>query len=234
MRAALFDVDGTLVKTNGAGMRAFRRAFQQVFDIRVNGDEFRADGKTDPLIAKEMLSYYGQAARWNNSTKAEMFCVYLQFLEDEMHKALANNKVEVLPGVTDVLKRLSAQPDFKIGLATGNLERGARIKLEGVGLDRYFPFGGFSSDAENRTDLIRIAIKRAEESAAPSSLEAAFVIGDTPLDVIHAHAAGAVAIAVASAHYSEAELSRFEPDYLVPSLSPADPVISFMNSWKPE
>ena len=232
MRAVLFDVDGTLVKTGGAGMRAFRRAFQKIFEISVNGAEFRADGKTDPLIAQEMLRYYGQSERWCDRTGVEMFSSYLEFLEEEMRDALAQNAVSVLPGVTDILDLLETQPDFRTGLATGNLERGARIKLEAVGLNRYFPFGGFSSDAEDRTALIRIAIRRAAELMAPSSLEAAFVIGDTPLDVLHAHTAGAVAIAVASAGYSEAELRLANPDFLVPSLSPAEAVVAFMRSWK--
>ncbi len=226
----LFDIDGTLILTGGAGMRAFFRAFQRVFDISVEKEVIRPDGKTDPLIARELLKFFGQEARWNSQSSDALFAVYLSLLEEEMAQARAENRIRILPGVMDLLEALSSRRDFALGLVTGNLAEGARIKLEQAGLNQYFQFGGYGSDSEDRTELIRRAIQRGEERVAPARVGASVVIGDTPLDIIHGHAAGASVIAVASARYSVADLQRHEPDFLVPSLAPIHPVMSFLET----
>jgi phosphoglycolate phosphatase len=230
MRLALFDIDGTLILTGGAGMRAFYRAAQQVFGIKVDREVINPDGKTDPLIAKGLLEHFGQSERWNEESRARLFAAYLDFLEEEMEQARASQAIRVLPGVSELLDHLAADGDFALGLVTGNLEQGARIKLAAAGLAGYFAFGGYGSDSEDRTTLIRAAIRRGARLVAPAAVARAFVLGDTPLDVTHGHAAGASVIAVASARYATADLEPYNPDLLVRALAPVDPILSFMRS----
>jgi len=230
MRLVLFDVDGTLVSTGGAGMRAFYGAMRLVFDVSVDKEVIRPDGKTDPMIAKEMLAYFGQANRWCAATREVFFSSYLDCLEEEMRRAKEQGRIRILPGVLNLLELLSRQPDFCVGLVTGNLEKGARIKLEKAGLDGYFRFGGYGSDSDDRTTLTRIGIGRGAQSIAPAAVEASFVIGDTPLDILHGHAAGAAVIAVACAKYRMEDLAPHNPDLLVGDLTPAESIVRFMRS----
>jgi phosphoglycolate phosphatase-like HAD superfamily hydrolase len=230
MRLVLFDIDGTLILTGGAGMRAFFRAFKQVFDLAVSREVIRPDGKTDPLIAKEILRHFGLETRWNTQSRDALFAAYLDYLDDEMSRAREDKAIRILPGVKELLDYLKPRRDYALGLVTGNLEGGARIKLEKAGLESYFSFGGYGSDSEDRTALIRKAIERGTELAAPVPMDAAYVIGDTPLDIIHGHAAGASVIAVASARYSLKDLQQHYPDFLVASLSPVEPILSYMGT----
>lgn len=211
-------------------MRAFYRAVWKVFGIRVDGEVIHPDGKTDPLIAKQVLEHFGQSENWNEGSRAELFAAYVSYLEEEMQQARAHGGIRVLPGVTELLDCLAAEPDFAVGLVTGNLEQGARIKLAWAGLASYFRFGGYGSDSEDRTALIREAINRGTKLVAPATVDAAIVLGDTPLDIIHGHAAGASVVAVASARYRAADLEPHRPDLLVPALSPVEPILAFMRS----
>jgi phosphoglycolate phosphatase len=228
MRLVLFDVDGTLITTRGAGMRAFYRTMDHLFKVKVDEEAIRPDGKTDPLILKELLKQSNLEDRWCDKTRDVLFSLYLDYLDDEMSRAKERGLIRILPGVTDLLDMLTAQPDFCIGLVTGNLEQGAHIKLKNAGLDDYFRFGGYGSDSEDRTVLTRIGIQRGSRIIAPAPVEGTFVIGDTPLDIHHGHAAGARVIAVASARYGMDELRAHEPDLLVSDLTPADSIIRFM------
>ncbi len=230
MRLVLFDVDGTLISTGGAGMRAFYRALRLIFDVEVNGEVIRPDGKTDPLILKELLTCLGLADRWCNETEKALFSSYLSFLDEEMNRAKERGLIRILPGVLNLLEMLSSQPDFCMGLVTGNLERGARLKLDKAGLSGYFRFGGYGSDSEDRTTLIRIGIQRGLRFVAPAPVEGAFVIGDTPFDISHGRAAGASVIAVASARYGMNDLGSHYPDLLIPDLTPGERIIQFMRS----
>jgi len=230
MKLVLFDIDGTLILTGGAGMRAFFSAFKQVFDLNVSREVIRPDGKTDPLIAKEILAHFGLEACWNPQSRDALFTAYLDLLDVEMGRARDNKAIRILPGVKELLEFLKREREFGLGLVTGNLEGGARIKLGKAGLDSYFRFGGYGSDSEDRTELIRKAIERGTELAAPAPVDAAYVIGDTPLDIIHGHAAGASVIAVASARYSVTDLQQHNPDLLVASLSPVEPILKFIGA----
>lgn len=233
MRLALFDIDGTLMQAGGAGMRAFVRAIGEVFDVTVDRKAINPDGKTDPLIAREFLAHCGEEHRLNEVSGAALFSAYLIALEDEMERARAAGSVRVLPGVVELLEALSSSPEFALGLVTGNLERGAVIKLSKAGLDGYFHFGGFGSDSADRTGLIREGIGRGARHVAPRPVEAAFVFGDTPLDVSHGRAAGATVIAVASGRYSRAELDACNPDLVLPDLTAVGPILSFLREGLP-
>ncbi len=230
MRLVLFDIDGTLILSGGAGMRAFYRALHQVFEIPLEGLAIDPDGKTDPLIAKECLARIGMQERWRPEARDALFGAYIEALDEEMENARATGGLRVLPGVTGLLSDLALRPDFKLGLVSGNLEAGARIKLGKAGLSSYFNFGGYGSDHENRTVLTRTAIERGLQAVAPEKVEKTFVIGDTPLDVIHGHAAGALVIAVASARYTEDDLAAFHPELVVPDLTAADRILAFLQS----
>lgn len=228
MILVLFDVDGTLIHTNGAGIKAFRRAMYDVFDLRVEKTDIRPDGKTDPLILKEFLEYHKSAGRWSRVSEKKLFARYIECLKDEMALVRRSGRARVLPGVRELLDVLSGTPDFAVGLATGNIESGAATKLEGVGLDGYFHFGGFGSDSENRTELTRIGIQRGKRFVAPESVERSFVVGDTPFDIVHGREAGAAVIAVASGNYGLGDLADHSPDWALPDLTSTERIVAFM------
>jgi phosphoglycolate phosphatase len=228
MNLVLFDIDGTLISTGGAGMRAFYRALRDIFDIDADRPVLRPDGKTDPLIAKELIASLGLEDQWNDIIQERLFSFYLNHLEDEMRRAKEAGLIRVLPGVANLLETLSGQPDFCVGLVTGNLEKGARIKLDWAGLNQYFRFGGYGSDSGDRTALIRIGIQRGTQVVAPTPVEEVFVIGDTPLDIQHGRAAGAKVIAVASARYDLNDLGFHNPDLLISNLLPLNAIVQFM------
>jgi len=228
MKLVLFDVDGTLITSGGAGMRAFYRAMDRVFNIGVNEEVIRPDGKTDPLILRELVEHFHLAEQWNKDAEDSLFSSYLSYLDEEMSRAKEQRLVRILPGVLDLLEILAHQSGFCIGLVTGNLEKGAHIKLKYAGLGGYFRYGGYGSDSEDRTVLTRIGIQRGTQIVAPKAVESAFVIGDTPLDIQHGHAAGARVIAVASARFSMKDLSAYEPDLLLSDLTPGQAIVRFM------
>ena len=230
MRLVLFDIDGTLILSHGAGMRAFCRGLSQIFNVSLESRTINPDGKTDPLIAKECLAHFSQEQRWNDESRAGFYASYLACLEEEMEQARSNGAIRILPGVTALLDQLASKTEFALGLVTGNIEGGARIKLAKAGLDRYFHFGGYGSDSEDRTALIRMAIERGKDWVVPAAVEETFVIGDTPLDVIHGRAAGASVIAVASANYTMMDLQACNPDLLVPDLTPLETILSFLHN----
>jgi phosphoglycolate phosphatase len=231
MQLVLFDVDGTLISTRGAGMRAFYRALESLFKVVVDKDVIRPDGMTDPLIVKELLAYYDLTDHCGDDTQKALFACYLDCLEDEMTRARERGAIRILPGVSALLQALSVQPDFAVGLVTGNLERGAQIKLDNAGLSRYFRFGGYGSDSANRTELTKIGIARGAQMIAPEEVKYSYVIGDTPLDIEHGRAAGARVIAVASARYTVRDLACHNPDLLVSDLTGVDSIIDFMRSY---
>jgi len=228
MRLILFDVDGTLINTGGAGSRAFSTAMEKVCGVADPLRDVRLDGKTDYLILKEALEKVGK----QNEPRVEerLFHEYVSLLEMEL--ASNRSEYEVLPGVLELLERLEADSGFILGLGTGNVEPGARAKLEPGGLNRFFGFGGYGSDHMNRTDLIITAIDRGLETASRNSFDAVIVIGDTPRDIIHGHEAGAAVLAVSTGSYSLSELKRCDPEKALPDLGETELVLEFLNNSK--
>jgi len=225
MRLVLFDIDGTLLLTHGAGMRALNRAFE-INDVLPDAVKaVHPDGKTDPQIVREIMKACGRDAECTNEMFASFFTSYLSFLKEEM---AACTQLRIMPGVRELLARLSGEPDFCVGVATGNVEEGAWLKLRYARLHSFFHFGGFGSDAEDRTEVIRQAITRGTAMVAPRSVEAAFVIGDTPRDIIHGKAAAARTIAVATGTYSLETLRQHEPDLALATLEEIEPVMEVL------
>ena len=211
MRLLLFDVDMTLISTGGAGIRALNRAFETVFGLKGALDGVRPHGKTDPAIVREVCGNRGIESR--PETEARILGHYVRFLEGEV---ASSESYRVLPGVVDLLEGFAGIPDLVVGLATGNIETGARIKLERGGLNVYFPFGGFGSDSEDRAEVVRVAARRGREwTRQPISSRETFVIGDTPMDVRAGRTAGFRTIAVATGAYGTGELGEAGADCVV-------------------
>jgi phosphoglycolate phosphatase len=185
MKLLLFDIDGTLLATNGAGSRAVRRAFERVHGVEITIEAIDFAGKTDPLILKEI--YQNGLGREHTQEEArEVYKHYVHYLKEEITTA----EVEVMPGVRELLNILSRRDDLALGVATGNIEEGAHIKLTQARLGTYFSFGGYGSDSEVREHLIRRAIERAHSYINHTgAFEETYVIGDTPFDINHGRAA---------------------------------------------
>jgi phosphoglycolate phosphatase len=225
MKLLLFDIDGTILLTDGAGTRAANRAFEKIYGHAGAMDGVDAAGKTDPLILKEMFG--NRLSRDYTADEAEkLYAEYVIFLEEEIIKS----PIDVMPGIPYLLDNLSMRRDLILGIATGNIEHGARIKLRRAGLDGHFRTGGYGSDSWNREELIRIAIGRAKRLLTDGrDFERIYVIGDTPHDIVHGRAAGAVTIAVSTGRYSPRELEEHSPDYLFDHLADYEHVIGIFD-----
>ena len=214
MKIILFDIDGTILRTNGAGTRAANRAFEILYGISEAMTRIDAAGKTDPIILKEI--FLNELNRdYSQDEARELYKLYIPFLEEETGKS----ETTVMPGIPELLNNLSQRDDLILGVATGNIEQGAWIKLRSAGLDHHFRFGGFGSDSHSREELILKALERARNHLDDNlDISNSFVIGDTPFDINHGRAAGTVTIAVATGGYSRSQLQEHNPDYLFDDL----------------
>ncbi len=222
-KVLLFDIDATLLKTGWAGFRALNRVFHELYGISEATDGIKPAGKTDPLIIREMV----EKRLPDLDPDQEIPKVvehYVDYLAEEVE---VSPGFQVMPGVPDLLEALSRIPHLALGLATGNLEQGAYIKLRRAGLGSYFSFGGFGSDSENRTELVRAAIRRAgEHLKGDVPLDSVYVIGDTPRDVLCGKEAGARTVAVATGGSSVEELATHDPDHLFEDFTSTDAVVA--------
>jgi phosphoglycolate phosphatase-like HAD superfamily hydrolase len=215
MKLLLFDIDGTLLLTNGAGTRAANRAFENIYGISEAMTKIDAAGKTDPIILKEIFK--NELNRdYSHEEALELYKLYIPFLEEET----SASETTVMPGIPRLLENLSRREDMVLGIATGNIEQGAWIKLKSAGLDHHFKFGGFGSDSHLREHLIIKAKERAIDHVDNrTDIQKTFVIGDTPYDINHGRAAGCVTVGVATGSYSRAELEEHSPDHLFDDLN---------------
>lgn len=215
----LFDVDGTLVWAGGAGRRAFERAVvDRCGALHAGLADLRLDGMTDRLIVREALRLMGRPFE-------DAFCDallerYVEHLGAEIH----GPGYVILPGVVEALEALHARGAL-VGLCTGNVAAGARLKLARGGLDRYFEWGaaavaGFAADGEDRERVVAAALRRASlRLGREVRASEALVIGDTPRDVSAAHALGVPVLAVATGRYAEGELRASGAEHVAPTLS---------------
>ncbi|HEX9015946.1 MAG TPA: HAD family hydrolase [Chloroflexota bacterium] len=223
---ALFDIDGTLVRTEGASphSRAFKAAFQKVFGTECNfavGMHGMTDLQIFMLLAKDVASANGALRESAIEACRSMVEIY-------QVKDAGDGSYVVLPGVRDLLSTLR-DAGVSLGLITGNVPEIARDKLEITGLDGYFGFGAFGTEGDERTVLPPLAVARAEAALGvrvdPSRV---FVIGDTPRDVAAALDNGYRAVAVATGHISVADLSSTGAELVLPDLSRAQPLLALM------
>lgn len=224
MKILLFDIDGTLLSAGGAGTRSLNRAFEAVLGINEAYKNFEMAGKTDVQIVKEGLRLYGIEP--TSALVNEILSNYIKFLQIE----IKNNSKHLKPGVKEFLDLNLTIFGYPMGLLTGNIERGARIKLDPFGLNPLFPFGAFGSDHEDRNQLLPLAIKRFVEIFQKHvDFSQVIVIGDTPRDVACAKPYGAKVIAVATGPYSVSELMNTDADIVLENLSEIDKVLSILN-----
>ncbi len=217
--AILFDIDGTLLVTGGAGAVAWQRAFEELYGVEANIDEHTRAGMTDPEIAevvfREVVGRDGTEAE-----RVEAIARYLSHLQDAVDES---EGYRVMPGIPELLPRLTEE-GVLLGIVTGNIEPAAQIKLARGDLDRHFAFGGYGSDSRERTELTKRALERGEEvSGAAIDRARAIAIGDTPRDVSAGHGAGIRVIGVATGAYSVAELSDSGADWAIEDVTSGFP-----------
>lgn len=202
----LFDIDGTLL-AGKAGRRAFARTFAVLAGDPLAADGIRFAGRTDVSIFEDIVSRSGLG----HLKLEDIVPTYLRMLAEEV----ARDPGRLYPGVRELLDALSREPGFCLALGTGNLEAGARLKLEPHGIWHYFPTGGFADDSPVREELIAAGIRKAERHYG-TRFDRVVVIGDTPLDVGSGRANGAATLAVAQGFYGEDELRAAGADRVLP------------------
>ena len=216
----LFDIDGTLLLTGRAGEHALRLAFKERFGVDDDLAAISFAGSTDGAIARQMFAPYNIPATPENI--ADLFDGYVHHLALE----LPRREGKVLPGIVDLLEALHQRGDCVLGLLTGNIEKGAELKLSHYGVWDYFAFGAFADDHVDRNKLGPVAHSRAVEKHDISfESHDVYVLGDTPRDIDCARAAGFVAVAIATGSYGKDELAAHKPDFLFEDLSDTQGVI---------
>lgn len=210
MKLVLFDIDGTILWSDGAGRRAIHAALRDVFG-GIGPADYWFDGKTDRQIVRELMRHEGHGEARIDADMGELLRRYVENLEREVRSP--EHRSRLLPGVLPLLDALERRDDVMLGLLTGNLVEGARVKLEAVGIDfDRFAVGAFGSDHEHRPELPAIAQRRAAARLGRELPGADVrVVGDTPADLTCGLSIGARAIGVATGRYSVAELESHSP-----------------------
>lgn len=210
----LWDIDGTLIASGGAGMRALRAALRAVFAVDGSLDDIDFGGRTDTWIMRAVFRKFHLTETAENFTR--FFDGYVAALPAE----LANPRARVLPGVRALLEAAARRGQISQGLLTGNMRRGAQVKLAHHGLWEHFPFGAFADDGEYRNDLGPHALRRAcAHTGHEFSPARVWIIGDTPHDIACARAIGARALVVATGGHTHEQLAAHAPDALLPDLA---------------
>jgi len=217
--AVLFDIDGTLLVTGGAGAVAWQRAFLELWDVEANIEEHTRAGMTDPeiveIIFREVIGRDG-----SEEEHAQAIAGYLSHLADAVAES---DGYRVMPGIEEILPRLASE-GVLLGIVTGNIEAAAQIKLARGDLNRYFAFGGYGSDARDRAELTRRGIERGGEvRGTPLAPESTIAVGDTPRDVSAGHGAGIKVVGVATGAYSVEEQREAGADWAIADVTSGFP-----------
>jgi phosphoglycolate phosphatase-like HAD superfamily hydrolase len=222
MLVCLFDIDGTLLASGGAGKAAMDVALAEVFGVTQPIEPFSLSGRTDRGIAHDQFRIHGIADTQENWE--QFITAYVQRLPH----FLARSRGRVLPGILELLHRLTSRTEVAVGLLTGNVPQGARIKLSHYGLYEFFAFGSFGDRHFSRDDVARDALQIVQQRLGEIDPADIWVIGDTPLDVRCARAIGARAAAVATGIHSYEQLAAAEPDLLLADLSDHAPLLQHL------
>lgn len=220
----LFDIDGTLVR-GGPAKQAFQEALSEVFGSagRIQGHDF--SGKTDPQIARELLGGAGFSPREINDGFPRLWEEYL----GRMSERLGSQPMESIPGARETLAYLEDVEDVALGLLTGNIVEGARLKLGSVGLIDFFPVGGFGSDSEVRDHLPAFAIRRAAKNwGVEFPPDRVVVVGDTPRDVACGRFGGTRTVGVATGRFDISSLEEAGADHVLPDMGDLRETISVL------
>jgi phosphoglycolate phosphatase len=218
--AILFDIDGTLIVTGGAGAASWRLAFDELYGIPADIGQFTDAGMTDPEVGrKTFVAVLGREPE--RAEFAKLLERRLYYLHDTVE---SSEGYRVLPGVEELLPKL-IDDGYLLGLVTGNLEAAAHIKLHRARLNRFFSFGGYGSDASDRGELTKVGLARAAlVFGEPVAAAQALVVGDTPHDVEGAHAAGIACVGVGAYHFTSEQLRAAGADYAIASLAEGLPL----------
>jgi phosphoglycolate phosphatase-like HAD superfamily hydrolase len=223
-RLLLFDIDGTLIHSAGAGVQALKRALAERFKIEDDLHDVEIAGMTDSRIVMSILNKHNIPT--SNENIAAFLDSYVHFLSFE----LPRRSGKLLPGVLELLEKLKARPDVVLALLTGNISRGAQLKLQHYGVWHFFEFGAFADDHHDRNQLGPFARARAREKHGDVFDVAQIdVIGDTPRDIACGKAMGARTIAIATGTWPREKLSTHQPDFLFDDLSNVDEVIATLD-----
>jgi len=227
VRLVLFDIDGTLVLTGRAGVRALNRACEDLVGHDNALEGVTLAGRTDWVILDEVLNRHGH--RLDRELMAELRDRYLAHLREEIELRGTGVK-DVMPGIRELLAALLARSDVALGLLTGNFAEGARIKLEHFDLWKYFRCGAFGDDASDRNELVPVAMRRAREcGVAIARAEEVWVVGDTPHDVACALAVGATPIGVATGGHTVEQLRESGAEIVFKDLSDTSAFLTLLN-----
>ena len=214
-RAVLFDIDGTLISTGGAGARSWRYAFDELHGIPADIGQYTDAGWTDPEVARRTFA----GAVGHEPSPQELATVMAAYLDRLPWEVEHSEKYRVLDGAEHLLKRLAREHGILLGITSGAVEAAAHIKLSRAGFNRYFPFGGYGSDSADRIELTKKALERGEMLLGGAiDPRKTFVVGDTPKDLDAAHGAGCLALGVATGHYSREQLEEAGGDVVLDTL----------------
>ena len=216
-RVVYWDIDGTLIRGNGAGVEAWLRAWKDCFDSDVTIDGIRWAGRTDPYIS--LLFFEKMGMEEDRQQVSRFLDRYVDFLPEELERAEGS----LLPGISGILNRVQAIPGLDQGLLTGNVERGARTKLRFFEIWDHFAFGSFADGVYDRDELAPVALELARKHVDPRLRgEDLLVVGDTPFDVQCGKVIGAQTLAVATGYAPRESLEEAAPDWLLDDLSDVD------------
>ena len=217
----LFDIDGTLITSGGAGEHALRLGIRDRFGIDDDLRGIEIAGRTDSGIARQVLAKHGLPETEENLES--FFDGYVRRLAE----TLLQRKGRLLPGIVPLLDALKIRGDIVLALLTGNLARGAEMKLKHYGVWDYFEFGAYADDHHDRNQLGHFARARAaERHGVEFAPERIYVLGDTPHDITCARAIGARAVAIATGQFSRDALAAHAPDFLFDDLGDVDAVLA--------
>jgi len=220
IKAVLFDIDGTLLTTGGAGAVAWSKAFVDVHGVPVDIETVTESGMTDSEVASASL----RSILDRDPTPEEIGAVTELYLEYLPRAVTESERYRLTPGIVECLERLKAK-GLLLGLTTGNIEPAARIKLERGDLNRFFDFGGFGSDSNVRAELTLKGVQRGiEASEGRFNLDDFIAIGDTPRDIEAGHTIGIRVIGVATGHFPANELEAAEADWVLETVEHGFPV----------
>lgn len=219
IRAVLFDIDGTILVTGGAGSVAWQRAFEELYDVEANIAGHTDAGMTDPEIAaivfREVIGREGTPEE-----RAKAIGCYLKHLPEAVSESPG---YQVMPGIEELLDRL-IDSGHLLGLVTGNIEAAAHIKLSRARLNRFFSFGGYGSDSADRIEVTKTALARGElVSGGPLADGAGIAVGDTPRDVVAGHGAGIRVVGVATGAYTVDQLEQAGADWVIETVEAGFP-----------
>ncbi|MBW3670967.1 MAG: haloacid dehalogenase-like hydrolase [Acidobacteria bacterium] len=222
MKLVLFDIDGTLIRDNGAARDAFADALREIYGHEPELKRFDFSGRTDPEITWMVLEQSGLSENEVEEGLERLWVHYLNGLKERIDRS----SVRLMPGVETLLEALSAREDVVLALLTGNIEPGARTKLSPFGLNRFFPFGAFGSDSRFRNELPPVALSRAREHGHDCfSSEDLVVIGDSVYDIRCAVPHRARSVAVATGVTPSDILQAESPDHFFETLEDTERVV---------